>query len=629
MERRLAAILLTDMVGYSRLMGLDEEGTIARQKAHRQEIIDPKISAYGGRIVKTTGDGLLVEFPSAVDAVKCAIEVQREMIGDDTGVPVEQRIRYRIGINLGDIVIDGDDILGDGVNVAARLEGLAEPGGICVSGTVYDQLKSNIDAGYEFLGEKYVKNISEPIRVFKVLLDPEQAGQTISTKRLVSRPVTIMATAVVLLAALMATWILWWQPWQLIVTPAEPGKMALPLPKRPSIAVLPFRSSAATEKSSLIAAGLSDDIQSALSRLSEMFVIAPDATRKFSKDVPSIKSVAEELGIRYVVQGRVEQQDDRIRVSARLTDALSGREIWSQRFDSKIGDMFSIRDKITLEIVSEIGANISPGQVDLALRRGTNNLDAWLLVRDAIYRNTLLAPEHILPAQKSARKAIELDPKYAQAYAVLGGLLRNQGQNFPGDRPREELFRESERLLRKALELDENLSDVQRRLANLSLARGQHDRAVQFASKATAIDPNSWLNQGVMGWALNHAGRPRDAVAYLKRAMRLNPNHASWVPRELSHSFLLQGDFDEALAWFDRTLKAKPDRFTEMLVRVRAAIILTRRGNATAAQQEIARAKEVFPKVSIDFLHKSRSYKDPTIYQRWDPILIDLGLPKG
>ena len=313
-QRRLAAILAADMVGYSRLIGDDEEGTIARQKAHRAEMIDPVIASHGGRIVKTMGDGLLVEFPSVVDAVKCAVEVQQAMSDREADVSEDRCIQYRVGINLGDIVIDGDDILGDGVNVAARLEGLADPGGICISGDAYRQVLGKIDQSFEDMGERVLKNIAEPVRAYRVMLDRELA---------------------------------------------VPGAEPLPLPDKPSIAVLPFDNLSGDPDQDYFADGITEDIITALSRIGWLFVIARNTTFTFRGTAVDVAAVAKELGVRYILEGSVRKAGNRVRITAQLIDGETGNHIWAERYDRELEDIFAVQDEITENISGALEPQIN------------------------------------------------------------------------------------------------------------------------------------------------------------------------------------------------------------------------------------------------------------------------------
>ncbi len=364
--RRLAAILAADMVGYSRLMEADESGTLARLKAHRAELIDPAIGKNNGRLVKTTGDGVLVEFASVVDAVQCAAEIQRRMARRNAELPHDQRVDFRIGINLGDIIVDDDDVYGDGVNIAARLESVAEPGGICLSGTAYDHLKTKIDVGYADLGEQKLKNIAEPVRAYRVILDPDEAVAPYPTRRSSARRWAAVAAAILLLFAGTRGGIWLWNNYGRLdrVEAASIERMALPLPDKPSIAVLPFVNISGDPADEFLPDGISEDITVSLSKLPALFVISRSTTATYTDRDVTVKQVAEELGVRYVLEGGVQRQGERMRVTAQLIDALIGDHVWADRYDRDMTYLFTVKDEITLNVVANVGAELSEGERD-------------------------------------------------------------------------------------------------------------------------------------------------------------------------------------------------------------------------------------------------------------------------
>jgi TolB-like protein/class 3 adenylate cyclase len=362
MERRLTAILVADMVGYSRLMAADEAGTLARQKAHRKELIDPRIAEYGGRLVKSTGDGVLVEFPSVVDALCCAVTIQLAMTEREAAVPEETRIAYRIGINLGDIIIEDGDIYGDGVNVAARLEALAEPGGICVSRTVVNHVRGKVASDFDDRGEQQVKNIPEPVHVFGVLMQPEAAGEAAAqAMRMVWwwRPAAGVAVAVLAIAVIG---IMVWQPWAPDVQLASVERMAFALPDKPSIAVLPFVNMSGDPEQEYFADGMTEDLITDLSKISGLFVIARNSTFSYKDKAVKIRKVAEELGVRYVLEGSVRRVGDEVRINAQLIDALTGGHVWADRYDRDLKDIFSIQDEVVDKVVSALSIELEPGK---------------------------------------------------------------------------------------------------------------------------------------------------------------------------------------------------------------------------------------------------------------------------
>ena len=371
--RRLAAVLAADMVGYSRLIGLDEEGTIARQQALRRELIDPRIAEFGGRIVKTTGDGMLVEFPSVVDAVRCAVAVQGAMPVHEAEYPEDRRIQYRIGINLGDIVIDGEDILGDGVNVAARLEGLAEPGGICISEAVHHQIGGRVGARFESAGEHAVKNIAHPVRAYH------------------------------------------WRP-----RPLERAAQILSLPDKPSIAVLPFTNMSGDPEQEYFSDGITEDIITALARLRWLFVIARNSTFVYKGKAADIRQVARDLGVRYVLEGSVRTAGQRIRITGQLIDAETGKHIWAEKYDRELQDIFAVQDDITERVVAAVEPHLYAEEGFRAASKQPDSIDAWGLVVRALSLINKVERRQNQEAQALLRRAIAMEPSYARAHALLG-----------------------------------------------------------------------------------------------------------------------------------------------------------------------------------------------------------------
>ena len=373
-ERRLAAILAADIVGYSRLMGVDEAGTLKRVKALRAELLHPKVAAYNGRIVKTTGDGTLIEFPSAVDAVQHAVDVQREMAQRNANLPGGERMALRMGINLGDIIIDGDDIYGDGVNVAARLEGLAEPGGICISGTVYEHVRGKLEIAFEDVGEHTLKNIARPVRVYRVRMDKAVA----------------------------------------ITAPA--------LPDKPSIAVLPFQNMSGDPEQEYLADGIVEDTLTALSQVSSLFVVARNSSFAFKGKNPDVREVGRLLGVRYVLEGSVRRSGDRLRVTAQLIDATDGSHVWAERYDRQVQDIFDIQDELTKEIVTALRIQLTDGEQANIWLRSTHNVEAWgyaMRGADHIHRGTPRNSRRLMPAPVSGGRIVS-----AQTSALIGAKTR-------------------------------------------------------------------------------------------------------------------------------------------------------------------------------------------------------------
>ena len=518
MERRLAAVLLTDIVGYSRLMGLDEEGTIAHQRAHRDDVIDPTITQHGGRIVKSTGDGLLVEFPSVVDAVKCAVEMQRALAERDTDVPEDRRIQYRIGINLGDIVIDGDDILGDGVNIAARLEGLAEPGGICISGTVHDHLAGKLDIAFEDAGEQRVKNVPRPVRIWHW-----ETGQAARSFKGVGEP--------------------------------------LPLPDKPSIAVLPFDNLSGDPEEEYFSDGMTDDIITDLSKVSGLFVIARNSTFVYRGRATDIKQVARELGVRYVLEGSVRRGGGKVRINAQLIDAVSGNHLWAERYDGDLEDIFALQDQITESIVTTLAITLTRVEQDRAMRKEVGNLQAYdYVLRGNAYHHRMTKEDNI-KAKENFAQAIKIDPEYAPAYAGLAWVLVHDFNQWGADP--EKSLNLALQYAKKAVRLDDSLAKAHMVLGDVYLWMKNNDQAVDEGRKAVALDPSYADAHFALGVYLNYAGQSEEALKEHKKALRFNPMHGHrlyYVTLGLTHYMLKQ--YEPAVRAVQQAASRGPDHIS-------------------------------------------------------------------
>jgi TolB-like protein/class 3 adenylate cyclase/Flp pilus assembly protein TadD len=563
MERRLAAILAADAVGYSRLIREDEASTLTALKAHREELIEPKLAQYHGRIVKLMGDGLLTEFPSAVEAVQCAVEIQHLVGERNADVPEDKRIIYRIGINIGDIVVEDDDIYGDGVNVAARLEGLADPGGICVSRTVFNHIKDKLDLTFEHLGEKEVKNIAEPVTVYRVALD-EKAAALVT-------PVTVPPAAIgrrhwpQIAAALAVLFIgagsvLWWRPWAPDFEPASVERMAFPLPDKPSIAVLPFTNMSDDPKQEYFADGMTDDLITDLSKVSGLFVIARNSVFNYKGKPVKIGQVAEELGVRYVLEGSVRRAGDQVRVNAQLIDATTGGHLWADRYDGSIIDIFAVQDEFVRKIVKALAANLSEGEQEEIARGQTSNIEAREAFEIGWEHYLRFTPDDIAKAVPYFEKAIELDPDYGRAYAARG-LVYFRGCQWRWHRSLGigyvEAFHIASANLEKAKENPTSLANVL--ASQIYLYDQRHEEAFAEAERAIALDPNDPEAHIAMAWALITTGSPEDGAASAKMAMRLNPRYPSHYLLALGMAHFATGRLDEAAGAFQQALDRNPD----------------------------------------------------------------------
>ncbi len=566
MERRLAAILAADVVGYSRLMEQDESGTFARLRAHRKELFEPEIAQHHGRIFKLMGDGLLAEFASVVNAVECAIAVQQGMASRNAGLPEGQRIDCRIGVNLGDLIVDDDsgaamDMHGDGVNIANRLQVLAEPGEVLVSGVVYDQLKKKVEAGFEFLGEQKVKNIAEPVRLYRVLQGSADAGKTIIASNQKSRSWWWPAAAAVVVLLIVAGVLARTQPWQQKIQIASVEDMALPLPDKPSIAVLPFANMSDDPKQEYFADGVTDDLITELSKVSGLFVISRNSTFIYKgRNVPP-KQVSEELGVRYVLEGSVQRAGGQLRINAQLIDALSGGHAWADRFDGSVDDVFALQDKVTRSIADALAIKLNAAD-QLALEARDTAVpeayDAYLRGMEYFRLTTGQAYAEAIP---HFEEAIRLDPNYARAHGALAllyarGYARGMAYEI-GLTPPEARSR--------GWQYAEQVKDLSTPLSNQligyqSMHRGDATGAIAKFKEAIAQNPGDVWNYALMGWALTGDGRPAEAMAHFQTAQRLNPNDPIFLTFWLGLAQLSLDEHELAAQTLEATTQSQSKR---------------------------------------------------------------------
>ena len=487
LQRRLTAILAADVAGYSRLMGADEEGTLAQLKTLRKTLVDPTIAAHRGRIVKTTGDGILVEFASAVDAARGAAEFQRAMAMQNINVPQDKRIEFRIGIHVGDIIIDDNDIFGDGVNIAARLEGIAEPGGICVSDDAQRQIRGKIELAFDDMGPQSLKNIAEPMRAWRLQIDK-------------SSPSTL--------------------PKRAAAETAQPPT----LPDKPSVAVLPFQNMSGDPEQEYFADGMVEEIITALSRFKSLFVIARNSSFTYKGKAVDIKQVGRELGVRYVVEGSVRKAAGTVRITGQLIDATTGAHLWADRFEGKLDDVFALQDKITEGVVSAIAPTIYKAEIDLAARRRpTANLSAYDLCLRASPHFYSMTREGLAEALKLTHRALELDPRYGFAAYLAGSFhIFMIAQGWAHDLNRE--IGEATRLLSLALSIDENDPDILATVGfTTSYLTEDFATAAEMVDRAVVLNPNSAVAWNLRGNAYLFGGQAAEAIRSFERTIRLSP----------------------------------------------------------------------------------------------------------
>jgi len=577
-QRRLAAILAADAVGYSRLIGADEEGTLAALKAHRLELIDPKVERHHGRIVKTTGDGALIEFASVVDAVRCAIDVQRGMAERNTGVPSDERIEFRIGINVGDIVIDGDDILGDGVNIAARLEGLAEPGGVLVSRAVRDQVRDRLDLVFEDLGEHELKNIARPVRVYRVRASVESKA-----------------------------------------APAR-GE-TLPLPDKPSIAILPFANMSGDPEQEHFADGIAEDIITGLSRLRWLFVIARNSSFTYKGRNVDVRQVGRELGVRYVLEGSVRKGGNRIRITAQLVEAETGNHLWAERYDRALGDVFAIQDEITKSVIGCIEPELYTAEHDRLKRKPPQNLDAW----ESFVRGMFLYSQHSDAGTKEALgmldRAVELDHGYAKAHGLRAVCLAWRA--IQGWEDRDTAFAEVAEGANRAVACDPQEPWAYIAHGFVAVSKRHNPEAVGAFTRAIDASPNFAYAHGLLGSQHALGGRPDQAVECIDRGVRLSPRDIFGDEYQLYYAFahFQAGRYADAASAAQLAIQQRPGH---PVLYIMAAASYGLGGDTDKAKKSIAQLINLVPNFSAADLEENFLY-----YRREDRSRLARGLRTG
>ncbi len=553
MERRLVAVMIADIAGYGRLSQVDEEGTRARFQADLRDLFVPQIARHHGRLVKTMGDGLLVEFHSVVDALRCAVEIQRAKAERNASQSADHRLDFRIGINLGDVIIEGGDIHGDGVNIADRLQTLAEPGGITVSGTAYDHVKTKLDVGYEFRGEQQGKNIAEPIRVYRILTNPAAAGRTIQVPLRVAhswRRPAIVAAVLFLIAATGV--VMWYAPWERGFEPR------ISLPDKPSIAVLPFANMSGDPEQEYFADGMADDLITDLSRVSGLFVIARNSAFAYKGKSVDLRQVARELGVRYVLEGSIRRSGDQVRINAQLIDATTSGHHWAERYDGSLTDIFALQDKITNAIVDALALRLAGSaqgpEPETAIPAA---YDAFLRGWDHFRRTTREDYAKAIPFFEEATK---LDPSYGRAYAALAMVYI--GAYYARWNDRLGLTRQDARARAR-----QYLQEAQKRPTALShqvagyvlMTDWQHAAALAEFKEAIALQPGEPWGYALMAWTLTSAGRPTEALAYIDTAIRLDPYSPPFFGFVLGLAEFSLEKFEQAAATLETSTRRNPD----------------------------------------------------------------------
>lgn len=623
MERRLAAILVADVVGFSRLTEADEERTLDRLMELQSEVIDPKISEHNGRIVKLMGDGALVEFGSVVDAIRCAVDVQRSMTTRNTDIPESDRIEFRVGINLGDIVVEGDDIYGDGVNIASRLEGLADPGGICISGTAFDHVKTKLDVGFESLGDQQVKNISEPIRTYRVLIDGAVARNVAATKPKLPLRATIAAAGMVVLVVL-AVAITWWRPW---APDVETVMFPLPDTDKPSIAVLPFVNMSGDTEQEYFADGMTEDIITGLSKFGLFFVISRNSSFAYKDGSIDVKEVARDLGVQYVLEGSVRRTGDRVRITAQLIDAIVDKHIWAEKYDRELEGVFEVQDEITLSIVTSIAPEYLTAEMRRAQRKDVRNLDAWDAFVRGYWHHLRYTEDDNAAAQRLLRKAIDLDPRQANYHGLLA-VTHVIDSLYGWGATRDASLRTALEVAERGIALDDQDTMALRSIGLVHFFSKNHDVALGYYERAVVTNPNEAENRALLGVALGVAGDYDAALAQYEIAFRLSPRdvHITTWYNALAVAAFVVGRDEEAAGWARKTIQANPQFPGGYRTLAASAGNL---GRPTEAETARKRLQELLPHLTIGQLRESLPYfKNPNDLERYLDGLRKAGLPE-
>jgi TolB-like protein/class 3 adenylate cyclase len=531
-KRKLAAILSADVESYSRLMRDDEEATIRRLTTYRSAMTTI-IQQYRGRVVDAPGDNMLAEFTSVVDAVNCGVEIQREMTERNAKLPEERRMKLRIGINLGDVVEEGKRIYGDGVNIAARMERLAEAGGICISATVYDSIVNKLGLEYEYLGEQTVKNIPEPIRTYRVLSLPGAAAhRVIKAKETLERKwrkAAMAIAALVFVGAAIVAWYFYFQPSRPQVEVASAEKMAFPLPDKPSIAVLPFVNMSEDAKQEYFSDGITEDLITDLSKISGLFVIARNSVFTYKSKPVQIRQVAEDLGVRYVLEGSVRRMGNQVRINAQLIDATTGGHLWAERYDDKMENVFALQDRITQKIVSALKVKLTAGEEKQIVHRETNSTEAYEAFLKGYAHYRFKTPDDFDQAIPYLEEAINKDPNYGRAYAALADvyweIAKTSWKSWMDshDLSRAEILVKAENYLQRAMKDPTPLAHFV--ASDMRRGQGRHQDSITEATRAIALDAGDPAGYLAMAKALIWAGSPVEGADFIHKAMRLDPNY--------------------------------------------------------------------------------------------------------
>ncbi|UCD31408.1 MAG: adenylate/guanylate cyclase domain-containing protein [Desulfobacterales bacterium] len=627
-KRKLTAILSADVEGYSRLMGDDEEATVRTLTSYR-EVLSTLIQQHNGKVLDSPGDNLLAEFVSVVDAVQCSVAVQKEISARNSELPENRRMQFRIGINLGDVIQEEGRIYGDGVNIASRLEGLAEPGGICISKTAFDHIESKLPYGYEFLGDQTVKNIAKPVGAYRVLMQPRVtvAGEPEKEKRLPGRriPVFIGVATVLVLAIVIGVWQFYVR--RPTVKTASEEKMAYPLPDKPSIAVMSFNNMSGDPELDYIGDSISENIISALAKIPYFFVIARNSTFFYKDKQVKVTQIGRELGVRYVLEGSFLKSGEKVRINAQLIDALKGHHVWSETYNRPWTDLLSLIDEITLAVMKPLVEEVGVPWPEKPELGKLTNFDAWLLSSKAVFHGDKMTREDLAKAINLTKQSIDIEP-HSKTYGLLANLLMWNARMGWATSP-EESMKQAKEMIRKALDMDDSNPIPHLALGQMLLHQKKYNDALAEYQKALDLFPNWDFGHYQLGRALLFSGQPKKAVSAFKEAKRLNP-HCSWFfPALLGRAYFHTGRYAEALAEYEEVHKICSRGECNMLFpHIYLAMVYSKLGNDKEASDHMEKALEYNPRFNLEARRSISLFKNKEDTDREIDALRKAGAPE-
>jgi len=614
-KRKLTAILSADVKGYHRLIAKDETGTLQTLNTYK-EVMANLIRDHRGRVVDATGDNLLAEFASVVDAVGCGVEIQREIKARNEKLPLPRKMEFRIGINLGDVVEEEDKIFGDGVNIATRVQSLADGGGLCISWTVYEHIKNKLTLGYEYLGKQKIKNIVGPVKVYRVMTEPETLGSVAGRwKRAGVNYWKRVHPAFKILIALVAAANVLWQfyphlrPSRPAVEGASKEKMALSLPDKPSIAVLPFVNMSGDPKQEFFSDGITENIITALSKVPMLFVIARNSTFTYKGKSVNVKQISEELGVQYILEGSIQRFDDRVRITAQLIDALTGHHIWAERYDRYLKDIFGLQDEVTRNILTAMQVKITEGEQAMHRDKGIRNLNCYLKVLEGGNYTNRFDIEGNNLARRMGEEALVMCPGSSSAYQLLATTHLIDYWLGSGKSPRESLEKAIE-LAQKAIALDDAYAQPHGILSFLYSIRREHERAIAEGERAVALDPNGADVHAWYAISLYFGDRPEEAIPLFQKAIRLNPFGPTWYFFNLGNALRMAGKFEEAVSAYKKALQRAPDN---IMAHIGLLATYSKMGREKEARAEAAEVLRINPKFTTDYFAKNLPFKESVI----------------